>query len=1056
MHPAGEQLRYHNVKTRLSRLFRTRQQKITAVVLVVVLVGAIAWIAWPTPAPATIATRDLTITAPGGPGISEPVQLDATLYLPQQTPAPAVIMAHGFGGSKNSVAANAEQMARDGFVVLAYSARGFGASTGEIALDSLDYEIPDARAIVDWLALQPEVTQDGPGDPRVGVTGASYGGALSLMLAGTDPRVDAAVPLITWNDLEQSLFPNAQATAADLAAPTPAAASGVDDGVFKKFWASTLMASITTGAALSAAGVAQGDSGDSGFVRRGGTSSSAAPTPAADGTGTGTTGSTLPTDAAAVAALAGTCGRMMVQLCSGYALAAQTGRITDTFSTLLERSSPKAVVGNITAPTLLVQGERDTLFPLSQADANARAIAANGATVAMTWYNGGHDGGSPDAATEARITEWFQYYLGGKGQVPSNAFRYTVDGPISDTGSARSRTLEVPSYPGLADGSSTSRVSIPLTGDPQFVVNPPGASPASISSLPGLSGLASTALSTFAGGLPGQTARFDSAPFGELSVITGTPRITVTVSKLPEPAGVDATGGTGSGTAAAADDGAVLYGSLAKVSAGGTRTLAGGAVVPIRLTNMPTDGSPVTVTVDLPAVALQVEAGSTIEVSLATTDQAYAGPTAPAAYRIALADGTALQGVNTPNGVNAPEVGGVRVSASEIPVGQLIGLLALAVIAIAWLIFGGRVRSRRSDVDPALVDVPLSITGLVKAYPGGVKAVTDVSFRMEAGQVLGLLGPNGAGKTTTLRMVMGLISPTEGEIRVFGHKIEPGSEILSRIGSFVEGSGFLPHLSGKANLDLYWKATGRPDADAHLAEALEIAGLGTAINRRVRTYSQGMRQRLAIAQAMLGLPDLLLMDEPTNGLDPPQIHAMREVLRRYAATGRTVLVSSHLLSEVEQTCSHVVVVHLGRTIASGTVAELIASSGEMVFTVSDQEAAAAVLRPIARDVELTENGVQADLGDLPGSDAVAALVSAGVAVSAASPRNRLEDVFLSLISESGPDGTTTDIGSAAGGLDSESDEPGEHSNDAGGNGPDDGPVNPRTPVGTSAYQGGSE
>ena len=155
------------------------------------------------------------------------------------------------------------------------------------------------------------------------------------------------------------------------------------------------------------------------------------------------------------------------------------------------------------------------------------------------------------------------------------------------------------------------------------------------------------------------------------------------------------------------------------------------------------------------------------------------------------------------------------------------------------------------------------------------------------------------------------------------------AEILSRIGSFVEGSGFLPHLSGKANLDLYWKATGRPADDAHMAEALEIAGLGNAIDRRVRTYSQGMRQRLAIAQAMLGLPDLLLMDEPTNGLDPPQIHAMREVLRRYAQTGRTVLVSSHLLSEVEQTCSHVVVVHQGRTIASGTVAELVSSSGEM-------------------------------------------------------------------------------------------------------------------------------
>jgi len=1045
------------VKTRLRGLLGTRERKITAIVLVVALVAAVTWIAWPTPAPTPIATRDVTISAPGGPGVAEPVELDATVYLPATTPAPAVIMAHGFGGSKNSLVADAEQLARNGFVVLAYSARGFGASTGQISLDSLDYEIPDARALVDWLATEPEVTLDGPGDPRVGVTGASYGGALSLMLAGTDPRIDASVPIITWNDLEQSLFPNAQATADDLAASTPAAASGVADGVFKQFWASTLIASVTSGAALSAAGVAQGDSGDSGFVRRGGTSSSASAAPSAEATPSadngaapgnptaGSTGGTAALDAAAAAAVAesATCGRLRAEVCAAYAEAAETGRVTASFTELLARSSPKTVIGDTTAPTLIVQGERDTLFPLSQADANARQIAANGATVAVTWYNGGHDGGSPDAATEDRITGWFQHYLAGIGSVPSNGFRYTVDGPLSDTGTARSRTLEAPEYPGLADGSTTNRVSIPLTGDPQFVVNPPGASPASISSLPGLSGLASTALSTFVGGLPGQSARFDSAPFDELTVLTGTPRITVTVSQVTSPA----IAATSTDDATGVDDGAVLYGSILKVSEGGTKTLAGGAVAPIRLTNLPADGSPLTVTVNLPAAALQVEAGSTVEVSLSTTDQAFAGPTTPAAYRIALADSAAIQGIDAANGVSAPEVGGVRVSASEIPVAPLIGVIVLALIALLALIFGGRVRARRSDVDPALVDVPLSITGLVKAYPGGVKAVKDVSFRVEAGQVLGLLGPNGAGKTTTLRMVMGLISPTEGEIRVFGHKIHPGSEILSRIGSFVEGSGFLPHLSGKANLDLYWKATGRPGADAHMSEALQIAGLGAAIDRRVRTYSQGMRQRLAIAQAMLGLPDLLLMDEPTNGLDPPQIHAMREVLRRYASTGRTVLVSSHLLSEVEQTCSHVVVVHLGRTIASGTVSELVASSGEMVFTVDDQEAAAQILRTMAQDVELTENGVQADLGDVPGSQAVAALVAGGIAVSSAAPRNRLEDVFLALI------GASDGAGAA---LPDAGDPPGAHPADQPV--PPDAPGDndrPRTPVGTSAQQGGS-
>ncbi len=140
--------------------------------------------------------------------------------------------------------------------------------------------------------------------------------------------------------------------------------------------------------------------------------------------------------------------------------------------------------------------------------------------------------------------------------------------------------------------------------------------------------------------------------------------------------------------------------------------------------------------------------------------------------------------------------------------------------------------------------------------------------------------------------------------------------------------GFLPHLSGRANLDLYWRATGRPAADAHLAEVLEIAGLGAALDRRVRSYSRGMCQRLAIAQAMLGLPELLVLDEPMNGLDPPQIREMRDVLLRYAAAGRTVVLSSHLLGEVEQTCTHVVVMNQGRRVAAGPVAEITGAPSE--------------------------------------------------------------------------------------------------------------------------------
>jgi ABC-2 type transport system ATP-binding protein len=239
-------------------------------------------------------------------------------------------------------------------------------------------------------------------------------------------------------------------------------------------------------------------------------------------------------------------------------------------------------------------------------------------------------------------------------------------------------------------------------------------------------------------------------------------------------------------------------------------------------------------------------------------------------------------------------------------------------VALA-IVLAGR-RRPTGSYDSALTEVPLEITGLTKAYSNGHLAVDDLSFQVEKGQVLGLLGPNGAGKTTTLRMLMGLIHPDAGEIRIFGQRITPGASVLARLGSFVEGPGFLPHLTGRVNLDLYWRATGRPVEESHVDEAVAIADLGTALDRPVRTYSQGMRQRLAIAQAMLGLPDLLVLDEPTNGLDPPQIREMRDVLVRYAAEGRTVIVSSHLLAEVEQTCTHVVVMFRGRKVADGPVA----------------------------------------------------------------------------------------------------------------------------------------
>ena len=191
-----------------------------------------------------------------------------------------------------------------------------------------------------------------------------------------------------------------------------------------------------------------------------------------------------------------------------------------------------------------------------------------------------------------------------------------------------------------------------------------------------------------------------------------------------------------------------------------------------------------------------------------------------------------------------------------------------------------------------LAGIPLVVNDVVKTYGDGFRAVDGVSFGAEPGQVVGLLGPNGAGKTTVIRMLVGLIRPDSGSIYIHGKPVHAGADVLSSVGAFIEGPGFLPHLSGMANLTAYWHATGRPLEEAHLDEALEIAGLGTAINRKVRSYSHGMRQRLGIAQAMLGLPPLLVLDEPTNGLDPPQIKAMRAVLADYTrgrAYGRRLL-----------------------------------------------------------------------------------------------------------------------------------------------------------------------
>ena len=271
--------------------------------------------------------------------------------------------------------------------------------------------------------------------------------------------------------------------------------------------------------------------------------------------------------------------------------------------------------------------------------------------------------------------------------------------------------------------------------------------------------------------------------------------------------------------------------------------------------------------------------------------------------------------------------------------------------------------------------------------------------------MVGLLGPNGAGKTTAIRMLVGLIRPDSGQIFVHGEPVHAGADVLASVGSFIEGPGFLPHLTGRQNLAAYWEATGRPAEEAHLAEALEIAGLGTALDRKVRGYSQGMRQRLGIAQAMLGLPSLLVLDEPTNGLDPPQIKAMRQVLADYAAAGRTVVISSHLLGEVEHTCSHVVVMNRGKVVLTGAVGTLTTSDDVSLIGLADGEDVAAAERDLGdRGIAVVRVGDRLRVnGGLARADLVRELVESGYRVDSVDGRRQLEEVFLSLVGD-GRDG----------------------------------------------------
>ena len=216
-------------------------------------------------------------------------------------------------------------------------------------------------------------------------------------------------------------------------------------------------------------------------------------------------------------------------------------------------------------------------------------------------------------------------------------------------------------------------------------------------------------------------------------------------------------------------------------------------------------------------------------------------------------------------------------------------------------------------------DPVVSVRSLTKRY-GGLTAVDDLSFSLYAGTITGFLGPNGAGKTTTLRLLLGLADPASGEALVFGRRYEELDQPARRVGAVLESNDFHPGRSGEDHLRALALAGALPPA--RVGQVLELVELGTAASRRVQTYSLGMRQRLGLAAALLGDPDLLVLDEPANGLDPAGVHWLRTFLRRFAAAGGTVLVSSHVLAEVAQTVDEVLIIDRGRLVARARLDEL--------------------------------------------------------------------------------------------------------------------------------------
>ncbi|MFI0404778.1 ABC transporter ATP-binding protein [Actinomadura sp. 3N508] len=286
----------------------------------------------------------------------------------------------------------------------------------------------------------------------------------------------------------------------------------------------------------------------------------------------------------------------------------------------------------------------------------------------------------------------------------------------------------------------------------------------------------------------------------------------------------------------------------------------------------------------------------------------------------------------------------------------------------------------------------ISVEGLTKRF-GPVRAVDGLTFTARPGMVTGFLGPNGAGKTTTLRMLLGLVTPTSGRALINGSPYSGLDRPVTEVGAALEATGFHPGRSARDHLRIACTAAGLPKQ--RVDAVLELTGLTGAADRRVIGYSLGMRQRLALATAILGEPRVLILDEPANGLDPAGVHWLRSLLRHLAEDGRTVLVSSHVLPEVEQTADHVVIVAQGKLVRDAPLAELVGADGELRVRTAQAGELAVALENAGGQVRREDDRLWVT-GLEPEDVGRAALDTRAVLTELTSERSALEKIFLEL------------------------------------------------------------